>query len=256
MSSLNGKIMVWFFAGGETRDNKFNVFTGSFIRLMKQILEQDFDYIKGIYFTTPMMNVAWALNNSQKPIINPGKNRIIDVAFRQLISNSYSPDTQLIIVSSSTGSVIAAQIACYLAEKNENNLLFKKPFHLALGSTMISTHSTLFKQLIHYQSKGHIGKLIHNELQDEGDNSTGAGSTSRFRAWFNAIGLMAPYLSWKYKGPSFLNTHPENGHLHRKRSQTVQKAIDYIHVILIKHRLAGDYYLERAKAVIESELAC
>jgi hypothetical protein len=255
MSSLNGEIMVWFFAGGETRDNKFNVFTGSFIRLMKQILEEDFDYIKGIYFTTPMMNVAWALNNSQKPIADPGKNRIIDVAFRQLISNNYSPDTQLIIVSSSTGSVIAAQTACYLAEKNENNLLFTKPFHLALGSSMISTHSTLFKQLSHYQKKGQIGKLIHNELQDEGDNSTGAGSTSRFRAWLNAIGLMAPYLSWKHKGPSFLNTHPENGHLHRKRSQTVQKAIDYIHVILIKYHLAGDNYLERAKVVIEEEFA-
>jgi hypothetical protein len=255
MNSLNAKIMVWFFAGGETKDNKFNVFTGSFIRLMKQILEKDFDFIKGIYFTTPIQNVAWALNNSQKPIENAGKNRIIDIAFRQLLSYGYSPDTQLIMVSSSTGSVIAAQTACYLAEKNSENLLFNKPFHLALGSSMISTHSDLYKHLIHYQKKGHIGKLIHNDLQDEGDNSTGAGSTSKFRAWLNAIGLIIPYISWKHKGPSFLNTHPENGHLHRKRSQTVQKALDYIHVLLIKHNLAGDYYNERAKAVIAEEFA-
>lgn len=42
--------MVWFFAGAETRDNRFNIFTGSFIRLIKQILVEDFEVIKGIYF--------------------------------------------------------------------------------------------------------------------------------------------------------------------------------------------------------------
>ncbi len=46
------KTMFWFFAGGETRDNKFNVFTGSFIKLMKEILEDKFDFIKGVYFKT------------------------------------------------------------------------------------------------------------------------------------------------------------------------------------------------------------
>ena len=62
-SDINEKYKVWFFAGGETRDDKFNVFTGSYISLMKQILQNDFEFIKGIYFKYPMMNVLWALNN-------------------------------------------------------------------------------------------------------------------------------------------------------------------------------------------------
>jgi hypothetical protein len=251
---LKGKTMVWFFAGGETRDNKFNVFTGSFIRLMKEILEDKFDFIKGVYFKTNMMNVAWALNNSQKPIRNPENNRIIETAFNQLISNGYTPDTQLIIVSSSSGSVIAAQTACYLAGKNREKFFFKKPFHLALGACMISTESDLFKQIEAYQKKGQLGLFIHDELQDEEDSANGVGSTTRFYAWMNAIGLMLPWFSWKHKGPSFLNTHPSKGHIHRRRSQTVRKALDFIEVLLVEKNLAGDYYKGKAKKVIIREI--
>jgi hypothetical protein len=50
-----------------------------------------------------------------------------------------------------------------------------------------------------------------------------------------------------------MNTHPEKGHLHRRRSKTVQKAIDYIDVILIKNRLAGNHYMEKAVAVVKAE---
>jgi len=245
------KTMFWFFAGGETRDNKFNVFTGSFIRLMKEIMEDKFDFIKGVYFKTNMMNVVWALNHAQKPISNPAGNRIIDMALSQLISNGYTPETQLIIISSSTGSVVAAQTACYLAEKNRERLLFRNPFHLALGASMVSTESDLFKKLQSYQKKGHLGMLIHDELQDEGDNSTGVGSTSRFKAWTNAVGLMLPWLSRRYKRPSFLNIHPVKGHLHRRRSQTVRKALDFIEVLLVEKNLAGDFYKEKAKKVID-----
>jgi hypothetical protein len=243
--------MVWFFAGAETRDDKFNIFTGSFIRLMKEIMEEKFDFIKGVFFKSNMMNVAWALNNSQKPITDSSRNKIIRNSFSQLISNGYTPDTQLIIVSSSSGSVVAAQTACYLAEKNREKLIFKKPFHLALGACMVSTESELFRQLKSYQKRGHLGLLIHDELQDEDDSANGAGSTSRFYAWMNALGLMMPWLSWKHKGPSFLNTHPVKGHLHRRRSQTVRKALDFINVLLVEKNLAGDFYKEKAKKVID-----
>ena len=60
-SKINDKYKVLFFAGGETRDDKFNIFTGSFIRLMKKILGNDFDFIRGIYYKYPMMNVIWAI---------------------------------------------------------------------------------------------------------------------------------------------------------------------------------------------------
>jgi hypothetical protein len=64
---------------------------------------------------------------------------------------------------------------------------------------------------------------------------------------------MFPFFSKKFKGPSFLNTHPEKGHVHRMRSKTVQKALDYIDIILIKHKLAGTHYMEKAITVIEEE---
>lgn len=250
---IEKKYKVWFFAGGETRDNKFNVFTGSFIRLMKQILEDDFDFIRGIYYKLPMMNVIWALNNAQKPIVNPENQRITMAAYAQIITKGISSETQLIITSSSSGSIIAAQTACYLAERNRNFLYFRKPFHLVLGASMISTGSDLFKQLSHYQREGVIGTIIHDEVQDEGDNSVGVGGLSRFEAYTNAFGLMFPFFSRKFNGPSFLNVDSKTGHVHRKRSKTIQKAIDYINVILIKNQLAGKEYMGKAVSVIEAE---
>jgi hypothetical protein len=246
-SDKKGKYKVLFFAGGESRDNRFNIFTGSFIRLMKEIMGDDFILIKGIYYNTPMMNVIWALNNAQKPIPFPESQKITLTAFRQIISAGLSPDTQIILTSSSSGSIIAAQTACYLAQKNSNNDYFNKPFHLVLGASMIAPESELFKQLLQYQKEGTIGTIVHDEIQDEGDTATGVGGVSRMEAYTNAFGLMFPILSSRYKGPSFLNSHPEKGHIHRKRSKTIQKALDYIDIILIRHQLAGTYYCEAAR---------
>jgi len=244
---------VWFFAGGETRDNQFNIFTGSFIKLMKQILGDDFRFIKGIYFRSDMMNVIWALNNAQKPLANPEYHRIISAAFDQMISEDLTPDTKLVITSSSSGTIVAAQTACYLAEKNMNNVYFQKPFHLVLGASMLSTDSDLFRQLLYYQNKGLIGTILHDEIQDEGDNVAGVGGTTRIQAYSNAFGLILPLFSRKYKGPSFLNSDAEKGHLHRRRSKTVQKAHDYIDIILIKNKLAGPCFAEIAAGVLEKE---
>jgi hypothetical protein len=248
-----GRYKVWFFAGGESRDDKFNVFTGSFIRFMKQVLGDDFDLVKGIYFSMPMLNVTWALNNSQAPVSNPRGNRITEVAMQQLISDSFFPDTRLVIVSSSSGSVIAAQAACYLAERNRDWLILQKPFDLALGATMISKDSEIYRKLTDYQKKGIIGNLIYDELQDEGDSSNGVGGISRRQAWANAFGLMFPFVSRRFSGPSFLNTHPVKGHLHRKRSKTVQKALDFVEVLLVKYNLAGDHYREKARLLLAEE---
>lgn len=247
------RYMVWFFAGGETDDNKFNIFTGSFIRLMKKVLEDDFEFIKGVYFKTPMMNVIWALNHAQKPVVNPEKNRIISAAEQQLTTIKYSPEAQLVITSSSSGSIVAAQTACFLAAKNINKKYFTKPFHLVLGASMLSPESDLFRQLAYYQKEGIIGEILHGEVQDEGDSSFGVGGRSRREAYSNALELMLPIFSKKFKRPSFLNTHPEKGHIHRRRSQTIQKAIDYINIILIDHKLAGVDYKEKAALVVEEE---
>jgi len=249
------KYKVWFFAGGETHDNRFNIFTKSFIMLMKKILDDDFNFIRGIYYKLPMMNVIWALNHAQKPVPNPEEEKIIITAFRQIIDSELTPDTQLVIISSSTGSIAAAQTACYLAQKNRNRAYFRQPFHLVLGASMLSPRSDLYKQLIQYQQEDAIGIILHDEVQDEGDSSTGVGGSSRLEAYRNAFGLMFPFFSGKYKRPSFLNTNPKTGHIHRRRSKTVQKAIDYINIILIQYKLAGDLYREKALTVIKNNVA-
>jgi hypothetical protein len=207
------KYQVVFFGGGETRDNQFNVFTGSFIKFLSAIMEENFWFIKGIYFRYPMINVTWALNNAQKPLESPGKNKITSAAIRQLIPENKNNDTQLIILSSSSGSIVAAQTACYLAEENDRNNYFLNPFHLVLGTNFISKESDLFITLLKYQKMGIIGKIIFDELQDEGDSIYGAGGRSRKEAWSNAFGLILPWFSTRFKPPSFLNTHPEKGHL-------------------------------------------
>ncbi len=246
--------MVWFFGGGEARNNRFNVFTGSFIRLMKQIMGYEFEFIRDIYYNSNMLNVIWTLNNCQRPLKNPHRNRFINTASRQIFSNGYNPDIQLVLVASSTGSTIAAQTACYLAEQNRDRLHFRKPIHLGLGSSIISKESELYKRLIDFQKKGSLGTIIFDDLLDANDNSLGIGGSTRREAWSNAFGLMFPIFSRKFSGPSFLNTHPEKGHIHRKRSKTVQKALDYIDVLLVEHKLTGEKYAEKAKAVISKEL--
>jgi hypothetical protein len=211
-----------------------------------------FDLIRGIYFNMPMVNVAWALSHAQRPEKSRGNIKMQEIAFRQMTSNKHSVDNQLIIVSSSYGSVVAAQTACYLAEKNRDRQYFQKPFHLALGSSMVSKESDLYKNLEEYRNLGHIGNLILDDLQDEGDNSNGIGGRSRREAFLNAFGLMFPVFSAKFNGPSFLNTHPVKGHIHRRRSQQVQKALDYIHVLLIKHKLAGEHFHNKAEQIISN----
>jgi len=252
-SNYKFKYKVLFFAGGETRDNKFNIFTASFIRLMKKIMEDDFDFIRGIYFKSAMMNVIWALNHAQKPVAEPEKIKIYLTALAQILESGLSNETQLVIISSSSGSVVAAQTACYLAKINRDRTYFSRPFHLVLGSSMISTHSELYKQLKRHQSEGNIGVILQDEMKDEHDTAYGVGGKTKMEAYRNALGLMFPFLSARFKGPSFLNTHPLKGHIHRKRSQTVQKAIDYINIILIKNSLAGEHYREIAQKTLENK---
>ncbi len=253
MSGNEDKYKVWFFAGAETRDNRFNKFTGSFIRMMKEILGKDFDYIKGVFYNSNLSNVIWALNNAQKPISDPAGNNFTSRSFRQMVSNGYDRDAQLVIISSSSGSIVASQLACYLSEQNKTREYFSKPFHLVLGASMVSPESQLYRKLLRYQDDGIIGTILHDEIQDEDDNAFGVGGKTRFEAYRNALGITFPFMSGKYRSPSFLNTHPEKGHIHRKRSMTEEKALDYIEIILVKHKLAGTHYSQKAQKLLEEK---
>jgi hypothetical protein len=253
MSENENKYKVWFFAGAETRDNRFNKFTGSFIRMMNEILGEDFDYIKGVFYNSNLSNVIWALNNAQRPLSEPGRNSITSGSLRQVLADGYDRDDQLIIISSSSGSIVAAQLACYLSEQNKTRVYFSKPFHLVLGASMVAPESHLYRKLLRYQDEGMIGTILHDEIQDSDDNAFGVGGKTRFEAYRNALGITFPFLSRRYKSPSFLNTNPDNGHIHRKRSMTVEKALDYIDIILVKHKLAGHHYSEKAQKLLQEK---
>jgi hypothetical protein len=241
---------VFFFAGAEATNNKFNVFTSSFIKMMDMIVGDNFRYVTDIYFSRPMRNVIWALNNAQRPLCDPSKSSIVNNAFQQIVKDGFSHGSQLLLISSSSGSVVAAQTACYLAAENKKNKFFSRPFNIALGSSMISTRSQLYEKLLEYQQEKIIGTILHDEMQDDGDNTAGMGGTSRFEAYLNAFGIIFPVLSGRYNGPSFLNKHPENGHIHRQRSMTIQKSIDYTSAIMIKYALAGGENKKRAENLI------
>ena len=123
------------------------------------------------------------------------RSKITDRAIRQVnIKREPVLMTQLIIVSSSSGSVVAAQTAYRLAEMNRNRQYFRKPFHLALGASMISKDSELFNNLLEHQKKGNIGKIIFDDLQDEGDSSNGVGSTSRGPGLEQCIWINVPII--------------------------------------------------------------
>jgi hypothetical protein len=222
---------IWFFAGGDYGKGAPNLFTGSFIRLMHEVYNPNFRVVEGIYNRYPFLNVFWALGHAQRQVPGPDQIRLLREAYQQIVSVPESRNSELFLVSSSYGSVVAAQTACYLAREIKKGQIFNLPFHVALGASMISKKSELYRQLLKYQDEGIIGKIIFDELQDEGDNSIGLGGTSRLKAYLHALGICFPFLTWKYSGPSFLNTNPKTGHLHRRRSQTLEKAEDFMRVM-------------------------
>ncbi|HBB92911.1 MAG TPA: hypothetical protein DC042_14655 [Bacteroidales bacterium] len=225
------KYQIWFFAGGDHGKGSPNLFTRSFIRLMDDRYGPNFRVVEGIYNRYPFLNVFWALGHAQRQEPRPDKIRLLKEPYQQIVSVMERQDTGLFLISSSYGSVVAAQTACYLAREIKSGKLISLPFHVALGASMISKKSELYKQLMQYQADGIIAKIVFDELQDEGDNSIGLGGTSRIKAYLHALGICFPFLTWKYSGPSFLNTNPETGHLHRRRAQTLEKAEDFMRIM-------------------------
>ncbi len=242
----------FFFAGGDFKEGQGNAFTANFIHYLKEVLGHQFSIIEGIYHPMPVMNVIWALSRAQEPHKFPLQNRIISRSVDQILSCLQTPDIKLTLVSSSYGSVVAAQAACHLAEYQMASKKLSHPFNLALGASMVSEQSDLYKKLKNYQDIGLIDNILLKELHDEGDNSNGIGGRTRMEAYSNGLGICFPFLTRKFKGPSFLNTHPVDGHIHRVRSHSIQKAKDFIQTILIDHELGGKENRVKAEALLKS----
>lgn len=242
---------LFFFAGGDHTDGKGNTFTETFISYLSEILKHRFSIIQGIYHPSPLMNVVWALNRAQIPEKFPSRNKIISSAVNQIISDPCTASSRLTLVSSSYGSVVAAQTACRLAALHLREKLLDHPFNLAMGASMVSKESPLYRKLLDYQEKGIIENIIYDELQDHGDNSNGIGGTSKIEAYVNALGICFPFLSRTFKGPSFLNKNPVSGHLHRVRAQSAHKAKDFLQTLLIDYRLGGEDAKNKATFTLE-----
>jgi len=240
----------FFFAGGEYREGHNNAFTVNFFQYLNDIFGPRFSVIKGIYHPWPMMNVIWALNRAQEPEKFPLQNRIISSSLDQIIADPHTATSQVTLLSSSYGSVVAAQAACYLAEQYQKGNQLSRPFNVALGTSLISNKSGLFLKLKQFEEMGFINCIIYDELQDAGDNSQGIGGRTRFEAYTNSLGISFPFLTRKFNGPSFLNNNPVSGHLHRVRAQSAQKAKDFIGTLLIDYQLGGEEAKIRAKLLI------
>jgi hypothetical protein len=243
------KRRIYFFAGGEYREKDNNAFTANFIRDMETILGDNFILIRDIYHERPLANVVWALNRAQKPLEDPAHDRLVARSVAQ-IDESCPPSEKPVLVSSSYGSVMAAQAACLLAGQRKREGVQAEPFDLALGASLVSKESHLYRQLLQYRDEGLIGKILYDELQDEGDNSVGIGGRNRLQGYLNALGICFPFLTRKYSGPSFLNTDPITGHIHRVRSKSIGKAHDFIRIILIDSGLGGEEGKRKAEEVV------
>jgi hypothetical protein len=244
----------FFFAGGDYNGGQGNTFTSNFIRYLAEVIGHRFSVIEGIYHHRPVMNVIWALNRAQEPLKAPLQNQIIASSVNQILTCPQTHGSKLTLVSSSYGSVVAAQTACHLAEVHLEEKRLTHPFNLALGASMVHEQSGLLRKLEYYQQQGVIDKILLSELHDDGDNSNGLGGRTRFEAYSNGLGICFPILSRKFSGPSFLNNDPVHGHLHRVRAQSIQKAKDFIQTILIDHELGGKENKAKAELLLEKEL--
>jgi hypothetical protein len=195
-------------------------------------------------------NVLWALWNGQYPLRRPDHDRRIRNSFGYLGIDSLVRTSHITVISSSFGSVLAAQLALYMVNNRDKLGLGPEPVNLVFGSSMLSKDSPLFRQLETMQARHEIGCILYDELQYPGDNVTGMCGKTRFHAVTEVFRIAFP-ITGTYKGqPSIFNRDPESGHIHRIRESSADKVTEYIAVSLIDHELAGPYFKARALAYL------
>jgi hypothetical protein len=213
---------------------------------MREIMESGFLILHDTKKAGSVNNVFWALWHAQYPLKNPEHDKRIAGSINWLVSCSLSRKSEITLVSSSYGTVVAAQLALYLVKNRERLGLSPEPLNLVFASSMISKESRLFNELEALKSKKLIGAIVYDDLQYPGDNVTGMCGKTRLQA-IREVRRIAFPLAGTYKGqPSILNKDPLNGHVHRKRELSTDKVNDYIAKPLVDHELAGPYYRARA----------
>ena len=226
-----------------------NVYTITMCSYLESLLGEDFCIIEEPVSQSTVTNVVWALIYGQHPMRHPEKNRKVKLAFDRILADSLDHAGQITIIASSFGTILASQLAISLAGGN-NPLLHHPELNLVMGSSLLCKDSELFHELKALQHDGFIQYFVYDELQDAGDNTAGMCGKSRMEAFFNAIRITF-VLDKGYRGqPSILNNHPNKGHIHLQRAQSIKKGKDYVKVILVDYALAGPRIRERTREAL------
>ncbi|MCX6227313.1 MAG: hypothetical protein NTV01_21635 [Bacteroidia bacterium] len=239
--------VVWYIPGANVGSHgDTNLFTRTYCKRMTEIMESKFIVVHSSNKPFGLNNVLWALWHGQYPIKNPMRDKRIRNSIMTLMADSINRKSRITLVSSSYGTVVAAQLALYLVNNRQSLGLGSEPLNLVLGASMLSVNSMLYKELENLKRENRIGCIVYDELQFPGDNVTGMCGRTRLHALTEVCRIAFPVFG-TYKGqPSILNKDPITGHVHRKREISADKVNDYISTPLIKYQLAGPWFKIRA----------
>ncbi|MCX6224897.1 MAG: hypothetical protein NTV01_09155 [Bacteroidia bacterium] len=239
--------VVWYVAGANVGSRgDTNLFARTYCQRMREIMGSKFFVVHCTDKSSTVGNGLWALWHGQYPIKNPMHDKRIRNSIIRLMADSINRKSQITLISSSYGTVVAAQLALYLVNNRQSLGLGPDPVNLVFGASMLSDKSRLFKDLEKLKNENQIGSIVYEELQYPGDNVSGMCGTTRLHAISEVIRIACPVIG-KYRGqPSIFNKDPVTGHTHRKREISADQVNDYFSTPLIKYQLAGPWFKIRA----------
>lgn len=240
--------VVYHFPGAVYAEkNGVNLLTDSIVAGMREIVGEDNVFLIGSAHHRSFANVSWALRKGQKPVRNPGRDARIRSAY-QFITNT--PDfyrKDLILTSTSYGSVVAAQTTILFLQRMKEAGISVHPVNLVLGYSMLSKSSRLFRRLEELQAEGRVGMIIYDELQDPDDNVTGMCKNKRLAAFVQAFRMACICGGTYQEQPSILNCDPETGHIHRQHENSSECAGKYLSVVFVEKEIAGREIMRKAQ---------
>lgn len=189
----------------------------------------NFRVVEGIYFNTLARNSTWAVFHAQNPLRQGDKHKFMEAALSEISGKPGQPTKNVILISSSSGSVVAAQAAILLASNREAYGLGE--IHLVLGYSPIHKASKLYRGLQLEMEKGNIASIIYDDLQGADDNITGMAGRTRSEGLARSVKVLFPLTPDRFFWPSLVNANTEHGHPHHVSAATREKAYRYVKTI-------------------------
>jgi hypothetical protein len=228
--TYGSNMYYYFFAGakyGKGKEN--NLFTRTFIDTMESIEGISFRVVEGIYYPSLARNSLWAIFHAQKPLHKGPGHKFMEAAISEIKGSPGDPLKNITLISSSSGSVVAAQAALLLAKNREAYGLGE--IHLLLGYSPIYKGSKLYRSLQHEMDSGNIASIIYDDLQGPGDNVTGMAGRTRSEAFFKSLMVLFPLSPDRFFWPPLIHADTRHGHPHHVTAATREKAEEYVNTI-------------------------